>query len=324
MTVAFIIFSLFWSGAAYAGLHKQTPYTPPSAKQYGQLKKIFPNFTDKDIEKSIKLSKKRENIELINNILIFLKYKGLIKGTEKLPPIFLAYSANDDILTYKGGLYFDNKNIIVLNANLLMANSGQRGQIPANAQTAIDFVDFSAILSHELMHYEDSLKVIEVKNMEPFALSERKAYKISEKSLDYFLKMPKAEAEEIIPVADFYNSMQALDEYFTDMRKNYIKAEQAADIFLNNEEKIRKTFGIDKKMFKLIPFLPQLQFNAKNGGSVMRVESYFLNFPQTLKFNIDTLTGTLDILNTPEEVEEIRVQAKNVKIIDKNSYLILR
>ncbi|MCL2334563.1 MAG: hypothetical protein FWC57_00685, partial [Endomicrobia bacterium] len=212
----------------------------------------------------------------------------------------------------------------VLNANLLMANSGQRGQIPANAQTAIDFVDFSAILSHELMHYEDSLKVIEVKNMEPFALSERKAYKISEKSLDYFLKMPKAEAEEIIPVADFYNSMQALDEYFTDMRKNYIKAEQAADIFLNNEEKIRKTFGIDKKMFKLIPFLPQLQFNAKNGGSVMRVESYFLNFPQTLKFNIDTLTGTLDILNTPEEVEEIRVQAKNVKIIDKNSYLILR
>jgi hypothetical protein len=58
-------------GAAYAGLQKQTPYKPPSEKQYRELKKIFPDFSDKDIEKSIKLSTNPENIGLINNILAF-------------------------------------------------------------------------------------------------------------------------------------------------------------------------------------------------------------------------------------------------------------
>jgi len=324
ITASFILLSLLCSGAAYAGTHKQTPYAPPSAKQFRALKEAFPNFSDKDIEKSIKISHKQENIDLINNILIFLKYKNLVKQTKQLPPIFLVYETTNQILAYKGGLYFDNKGVILLNANLLMANSDQRDKIPANLQAAIDFINFSVILSHELVHYQDSLKITELENMEAFALSERKAYKRSEKTLDYFLKMTKEEADEIIPITNFYDSIQMLEEYFTNMRKNYIKMAQAADIFLNNKKKILETFGIDKNMFKLIPFLPQLQFNGKNGGNIIKIESPFLNFPQLLKFNIDILTETLKIANTPKEIASIREQAKNIKIVDKNSYLIIR
>ncbi|MCL2389941.1 MAG: hypothetical protein FWD54_07075 [Endomicrobia bacterium] len=323
ITAVFIISSVFYCGAAYAGLQKQAPYKPPSEKQFRELQTIFPNFSDKDIEKSIKLSKNPENIDLINDILIFLQYKGLIKQTKKLPPIFLIYSENNQILAYKGGMYYDNENIILLNANLLMANNKQQ-ELPKNIQDAIDFVVFSSILSHELMHYEDFLEVKDVQNMDAFALSEWKAYKRSEKTLNYFLKMSKAEADELIPISGFHNTIQVGEEYFTDMRKNYIKMAQAADIFLNKKDKILKTFGIDENMFKMISFFPQLQFNAKYGGHIIRLESNLFNFGQKLKFDVNILTGALDILNTPQEIKAIKDQAKNIQIIDKRSYLIIR
>jgi hypothetical protein len=136
--------------------------------------------------------------------------------------------------------------------------------------------------------------------------------------------MSEAEADEIIPIRDFYKSIRMFEEYFTDMRKNYIKMANAAKIFLNNEDKIRKTFGIDENMFKMLPFYPQLQFNVKNGGHIVRTESNLLNIAQPLKFNINILTGNLEILNTPQEIEAIKRQAKNIKVIDKNSYIIIR
>ena len=324
ITALFIISILFYCGAVYAGLQKQRPYTPPSEKQYKELKAIFANFSDQDLEKSINISKNAENIELINNILVFLQYKKLIRQTKKLPPIFLIYSQSNQVLNYKGGLYSDNKNIILLNANLFMENTQQRQNIPKNIQAAIDFVVFSSILSHELTHYEDFLEPKEVELMDSFTLSEQKAYKKAEKTIDYFLKMTKAEADEIIPIPQFYDSIQTAEEYFINIRKNYIKMAQAADMLLNNENKICKTFGIDKNMFKMIAFLPHVQFNAKYGGHIVRIESNLFNFPQTLKFDINTLTGTVSILNPPKEIDAIKEQAKNVQIIDKNSYLIIR
>ncbi|MDR1695404.1 MAG: hypothetical protein LBR69_02050 [Endomicrobium sp.] len=324
ITAVFIVSFMLCGGAAYAALQGQTPYKPPSEKQFRELKKIFPDFSAKDIEKSINLSKNPEKIDLINNILVFLQYKQLVKQIKKLPPIFLIYSENNQILDYKGGLYFDNGNIILLNANMLMENGPQRDELPKHIQAAVDFVVFSAILSHELMHYEDFLNVNDIEKMDSSALSELNAYKRSEKTVDYFIKMPEAEADELIPIPYFYKSIQMGTEYFTDMRKNYIKSAQAADIFLNNESKIRKTFAIDKEMFKMISFLPHLQFNAKNGGHIIKFESDLFNFPQKLKFSINILTETLDILNTPKEIAAIKEQAKNVKILDKYSYLMIR
>ncbi|MCL2144305.1 MAG: hypothetical protein FWH43_02235 [Endomicrobia bacterium] len=320
---ALIILSFLSHGAETAGLQGQRPYAPPSEKQFRELKEVLPGLSDSDIEKSIKITKSPENIELINNILVFLHYKKLIKQIKKLPPIFLIYSDNKNVLVFKGGIYYDNKNIIILNANMLAKNI-ENGKMPANMRKTIDFVTFSTILSHELMHYEDYLEVSEYYNMDAFVLSEWKAYKRSEKSIDYFLKMNKAEADEIIPIPDFYNYTQMLEDYFTDMRKNYIKIVTAADIFLNNENKICGTFGISKDMFKIIAFFPQLQFNVKNGGHIIKAESNLMNFSQMLKFNINILTGQLDILNTPAEIEAIKNQAKNIKLINKKSYFILR
>ena len=325
ITALFIISILFYcDSTAYAWFQKQKPYTPPSEKQYKELRPLFVNFSSQDLEKSINISKSAENIDLINNILVFLQHKKLIRQTKKLPPIFLIYSQNNQVLSYKGGSYSDNKNIILLNANLLMANTQQRQNIPKNIQAAIDFVVFSSILSHELTHFEDFLEVKEVENMDSFILSEQKAYEKAEKTIDYFLKMTKAEADEIIPIPQFYDSMQIAEEYFINIRKNYIKMVQAADILLNNENKVCKTFGIDKNMFKMITFLPHVQFNAKYGGHIVRIESNLFNFQQTLKFDINTLTGIVSILNPPKEIEAIRKQAKNIQIIDKNSYLIIR
>ncbi|MCL1972705.1 MAG: hypothetical protein FWG57_06950 [Endomicrobia bacterium] len=319
-----LVLSIICCGAAFAGLQKRTLYAPPSEKQFRELKEIFPNFSDKDMEKSIKLAREQENIDIINNILAFLQYKNLIKQTKKLPPIFMIYSDNNGILAYNGGMYSDNKNIILLNANMLMANSAEQNKMPKHMQDAIDFVAFASILSHELMHYEDFASATEIRDADSFVLSELKAYKRSEKTLEYFLNMSEAEADEIIPIRDFYKSIRMFEEYFTDMRKNYIKMADAAKIFLNNENKIRKTFGIDENMFKMLPFYPQLQFNVKNGGHIVRTESNLLNIAQPLKFNINILTGNLDILNTPQEIEAIKKQAKNIKVIDKNSYIIIR
>ncbi len=319
---ALLISSVLLNASAYAGLQKQTPYAPPSEKQYWELKSVFKNISDKDIEKSIRISQKRENIDLINNILVFLQYKKLIKQTKKLPPIFLVYSDNG-ILTHKGGVYYDNKNIIILNANMLAAN-GQYGKLQKNLQTAVDFVTIAPILSHELMHYEDYVNASSIPNMDGFALSEWKAYKRSEKTIEYFLKMTKAEADEIMPVDRFYDLLQHLEEYMTDMRKNYIKSVDAADIFLNNENKICKTFAINKDMFKMIGFFPLLQFNAKNGGHIVLVDSDLFNIPMPLKFSINILNGELKVLNSSAEIEAIKTRTKNIKVIDKNSYLILR
>jgi len=324
ITAVLLFLCIIFCGTAFAGLQGQRPYKPSSQKQYSQLKDIYPDISDGEIAKSVKISQNPANTELINNILVFLNYKKLVKQIKKLPPILWVYCENNRLLGFRGGAYYDNKNIIILNANLLMAYSEQRNKIPKYAQDAIDFIAFSSILSHELMHYEDFLEVGSINNMDAFSLSEWKAYKRSEKTLEYFLKMSEAEANELIPIENFYKSVQVLEDYFTDMRKNYIKIVDAADIFLNNEDKICKTFGMDKNMFKILPFYPQIQFNAKNGGHIIRIDAPLLDFAQTLKFSVNILTGNIDILNPPQEIEAVKRQAKNVTIIDKNSYSILR
>ncbi|MDR1195723.1 MAG: hypothetical protein LBL00_04505 [Endomicrobium sp.] len=316
--------ALFFNCISFAGLQKETPYSPPSAKKYAELKGIFSGLTAGEIEKSINIANRPEMTDIVNNILIYLKYKKLVKQTKKLPPIFFLYSKQNNVLNYAGGLYFDVENIIVLNANLLLTNNIAPNNLPKNMQQAVDFVTFASIISHELMHYEDLINESEVYNMDSAALNELKAYKRSEKVIEYFTKMTKAEADEIIPIPDFYNSVQLLEKQFIDIRKYYIKLINAAEIFLNNEDKIRETLGLDKDKFKMLSFSPKVLFNSKDGGHIVKIESSFLNFAQNLFFEINILSGTLKILNSPDEIKKFRENAKNITLVNKHSYTVTR
>ena len=194
--------------------------------------------------------------------------------------------------------------------------------LPKNMQLAVDFVTFASIIGHELMHYEDLVNKSQIYNMDSAALNELNAYKRSEKILEYFIGMAKAEADEVISIPGFYESIQKLEDYFVNMRKNYIKIVDAAEIFLNNENKICETLGLDKNKFKMLSFVPRIVFNAKNGGHIVNIESKFLDLPYRLLFEINIISGTIKLLNSPAEIAAFKKDAKKVSLIDKKSYTI--
>lgn len=320
--IVLLLIPVFFNATLFAGLQRETPYSPPSPQQYRELKKFFPDLTDAEIEKSIKISKKQNVTDIINNILVYLKYKKLIKQTKKLPPIFIVYSKSSNILSYVGGLYYDVENIIVLNANLFHTDGIHPNNLPKHMQQAVDFVTFAAIIGHELMHYEDLINESEIYNMDGAILNEWKAYKRSEKIIEYFMKMPKEEADEVIHIGGFYESVQRFEEHFINMRRHYIKIIDAANIVLNNEDKICKKLGLDKEKFKMLSFSPRIIFNEKNGGHIVKVESHFLNLQYRIFFETNIISGELKFINTPEEIKKFKEEAANITLIDKYSYTI--
>lgn len=314
-----------FSGEIFAGgLREERPYSPPAPQKYRLLKKYFPALTEKEIKKSANISRRPEFTDLINDILVYLRYKKLIKQTKILPPIFLLYSDNNSALTFAGGLYYDSGNIIILNANNFYTGGIIANDLSENERAALDFVTFAAIIGHELMHYEDLVNKSELQQLDGAALNEFNAYKRSEKIIEYFLKMPKAEADEIIPVENFYESVRKFEDYFNDIRKNYIKIVKAAGIFLKNEQKICATLGLDKDKFKMLTFFPAIVFNAKNGGHIIKVESGFLDLKYRLLFEINIISGSVKALNAPKEIEAFKKEAREIILVNKKSYVRTR
>lgn len=209
---------------------------------------------------------------------------------------------------------------MVLNANKFYTDNLLPNNLPLNAQKTIDFVSFASIICHELMHYEDFSGSSEINSADADALSELNAYKKSEKVIEYFMKMPEAEADEIIPIPGFYKYMQRFEEYFLNIRKNYIKIVDAAEIFMANEKKICDMLGLDKNKFKMLSFFPQIVFNAKNGGHIIRVASFFLDLPQRLVFEINILSGTLKLENGQNEIKIFKEEAKKRELIDRKTF----
>lgn len=311
---------MFFAVTSFADLQKETPYKPPLKKEYVKLKKFF-NISDAEIERSVTIAQDQDIKDLINQILVYLKYKKLIKHTNKLPPIFLIYSDGDKILPFQGGRYYDIENIILINANKLYTNNIMPNNLPLDAQKTVDFVSLASTICHELMHYEDFFDAsLSIDDSDADVLSELNAYKKSEKVIEYFMKMPEAEAEEIISIAQFYLHMQRLEGYFLNMRKNYIKIADAAEIFVNDEKKICEKLGLSKNQFKMLSFHPHIVFNAKNGGHIINAESFFLDLPQRLLFEINILSGTLKIKNSAAEIKKFKEEAAKITMIDRKTF----
>lgn len=323
MTV--LITAAVFSGAVYSdGLREERPYSPPSPQKYRLLKKYFPALTGREITKSANISSRPEFTNLINGILVYLRYKKLIKQTKILPPIFLLYSDNNSALTFAGGLYYDSGNIIILNANNFYTGGIIANNLPENMRAALDFVTFASIIGHELMHYEDLANKSKLQHIDGAALSEFNAYKRSEKIIEYFVKMTKAEADEIIPIENFYESVRQFEDYFNDIRKNYIKIVKAAEIFLKNEQKICAMLGLDKDKFKMLTFFPAIVFNAKNGGHIIKVESGFLDLNYKLLFEINIISDSIKTLNAPKEIEAFKKEAQRITLVNRKSYVKTR
>lgn len=305
---------------ASAGLQKDTPYNPAPAKEYHAMKKYFPPITENELKKSISVSQNPELIKLINDILIYLKYKKIIQNKKPLPPIFLLYYEDNRGMPFTGGFYSSSDNFIALNANFFYTSAIKPNNLPKNIRAALDFVSYAVILGHEIKHYEDDMKNAETLCGEGSALSEYNAYKRSEKILEYFMKMSKGEADEVIDIPGFYNSMQFYEDFFLNMRKYYIKLADAAKIFLNNEQKIINTLAIDKNKFDCLTFFPHVVFNAKDEGHIIEASSYLCDIPYSLIFEINLISQTLEIVNSPQEIKQFKKEAQKIKIINGKIY----
>ncbi|MDR1941630.1 MAG: hypothetical protein LBQ47_04830 [Endomicrobium sp.] len=276
-------------------------YKPPSEKSYEAVLSVLPKLSRAELKLSRQIAAKPANIKLINDIISFIQYRNLINPEIKIPPIYFVFSNENKELRYQGGVYFSGKKIILLNASIINADPKYE---------AFNFIHFSSILAHEIKHHEDNvLKTKPVSHIE----SEKNAYAQSVKVLDAFLRMNE-DAADTVPIENFYNIVQYAREYIINMRKNYLLIDKAANALLKNKKKICAAFGIDGEIFNLLNFNPEIQFNAKNGGHIVIVESYISDRLQRLRFSINTISDEVEIINTPKEINLFKKQAKNIKI----------
>lgn len=309
--ILLLSFAVLFAAYSFVQAQQKKPYTPQPIAKYKELRELFPELTDIEIEKSVNISRQDENIELMNAVLIYLEKRKLIKQNKKLPPIFFVYSNTSNALDDAGGMYYSSKNIMVIDATAL--NLSEKAQ--KSWRMAINFVNLAPIMAHELMHYEDFINtsVHHIYSWDARALSEWNAYKRSEKVVADLMKMDKAEIREAIPIAGFYDSLHSIENYCSDMRKHYRKSIDAAEIFLNNEDKICEMTGLDKDGFKMLSFSPKRKLNKKNESHIITVESDLYGFKQTFIFNINILTGEIKNMNNPVEMESFRKKAKRIK-----------
>jgi hypothetical protein len=293
---------LFTFSLSFAQKHE---YRPQTEKSYAILKEVLPVVSDADIKKFSKTAAKPENVKLVNDILFFLKYRRLINKDTPIPKIYLADIISSKELHYNGGLYFPQKKIIVLNAGLLNGDPSYK---------AYNFINFSTILAHEIKHHEDTVNKVKYPSA---AVTEKNAYEQSVKILDAFLRMNE-EAAATIDIEYFYQIIQANRDYIANLRQNQLLMMKAADIMLKNKKAICKKLGINEKVFNMFGFMPEVEFNAKNGGHIVNVDASFSQKIQPLRFAANTISEEVEILNPPKEIILFKNQVKN---IDKRMFL---
>jgi len=292
--------------AAHALFAARENYVPPDKKSYAELKKIFPKLSQKEIDDSFSTNEK--TAELINSILSFLKYRNICDKDIKTPPIYFVFSLENKELVYQGGMYFLKNKIIFLNANILNASK--------NAAGAANFINFSSILAHELRHHEDAVKKIE--NFSAI-LTEKNAYERSVKALDAFLRMNEDTADAV-GIENFYEIVQANRGYIENMRRNYVLIMKAAGDLLKNKNEICKKLAINDAVFNGFSFVPEIQFNAKNGGHIVKVECRLSDKIQALAFLVDTISEEVELANSKDEIAAFKKQTEGIEIKDGKIY----
>ncbi|MDR2192676.1 MAG: hypothetical protein LBO62_07360 [Endomicrobium sp.] len=263
-------------------------YSPPSEKSYAVVKKLLPKVSDADIKKFRKTAAEPENVKLINDILSFLKYRRLIDGDIAIPKIYFASMTSNKKLKYTLGLYFSAQKVVILNLDILNNDSNP-------ASKAFNFIIFSFALAHELRHHEDAVKNVKFPSN---ALTEKNGYTVSVKVLDAFLRMNE-ETADTVDIKNFYEIIQANRNYIANMRRIQLLMMKAADILLKNKKKICAKLGVDEAMFNFFGFIPEIQFNAKDGGHIVNIDASFGKPVRDLRFAVNTISEEVEILSAP-------------------------